>query len=91
MLNPIEKFKRSILHLNRSLQHWCRPEGRNWKDPIFIGNTYITRPVIGSNWPRDLKGGKNQAPAYSVSDKGPYNRLESKWYPNKINGKCEVV
>ncbi len=22
MLNPIEKFKRSILHLNRSLHHW---------------------------------------------------------------------
>ncbi len=24
MLNPIEKFKRSILHLNRSLHHWCK-------------------------------------------------------------------
>ncbi len=24
MLNPIEKFKRSILHLNRSLHHWYR-------------------------------------------------------------------
>ncbi len=23
MLNPIEKFKRSILHLYRSLHHWC--------------------------------------------------------------------
>ncbi len=34
---------------------------------------------------------KNQAPAYSVSDKGPYDRLGSKWYPNTINGKYEVV
>ena len=53
--------------------------------------TYITVPVIGPNWPRDLKGVKNQAPAYSVSDKGPFDRLESKWYPNTINGKYEVV
>ncbi len=24
----------------------CRPVGRNWKEPIFIGD-YVTRPVIG--------------------------------------------
>ncbi len=53
--------------------------------------TYVMRLVIGPNWPRDLKGGKNQAPAYSVPDKGPYDRLQSKWYPNTINGKYEVV
>ncbi len=27
MLNPIEKFKRSILHLNRSLHHWYDYDG----------------------------------------------------------------
>ncbi len=41
------------------------------------------RPV-GRNW-------KNQAPAYSVSDKGPYDRLESTRYPNTINGQYAVV
>ncbi len=38
--------------------------------------------AIGPICPRDLghfrERGKNQAPAYSVSDKGPYDRLESK-------------
>ncbi len=29
MLNPIEKFKRSILHLNRSLHHWNVPQCQN--------------------------------------------------------------
>ncbi len=27
MLNPIEKFKRSILHLNRALHHWISVDG----------------------------------------------------------------
>ncbi len=61
----------------------CRPVGRNWKEPILL--------AIGPNWPRDLKYGKYQAPAYSVSDKGPHDQLESKWYPNTINGKYEVA
>ncbi len=40
MLNPIEKFKRSILHLNRSLHHW------GWKwfpgsvEPLLGGGVY---------------------------------------------------
>ncbi len=54
----------------------CRPVGRNWKEPILLVQT----------WPHDLERGKNQAPAYSVSEKGPYDRLESKWYPNTTNG-----
>ncbi len=40
----------------------------------------------------DLRVGTgSQAPGHRVSDKGPYDRLESKWYPNTINGKYEVV
>ncbi len=41
----------------------------------------LTMPVIGSICSRDLghfrERGKNQAPAYTVSDKGPYDRLKS--------------
>ena len=48
---------------------------------------------MGGSYMRERRGSgpENQAPAYSVSDKGPYDRLESKWYPNTINGKYEVV
>ncbi len=36
----------------------CRPVGRNWKVPIFIGSL---------NLPRDPCGGKPQAPGHKVS------------------------
>ncbi len=52
---------------------------------------YVTRPVIGPKRPRDPNGGKRQAPGHRVSDKGPYDPLESKRYPNTMNGKYEVV
>ncbi len=42
MLNPIEKFKRSILHLNRSLHHWVL----KWKH----SSKYLKkRPILLSN------------------------------------------
>ena len=41
---------------------------------------FATMLAIGPICPRDpghfRERGKNQAPAYSVSDKGPYDRLE---------------
>ncbi len=36
MLNPIEKFKRSILHLNRSLYHWIMFFHASLLDPAFM-------------------------------------------------------
>ncbi len=41
MLNTIEKFKRSILHLNRSLHHWYSSPGcRNFWTITYFGTCY---------------------------------------------------
>ncbi len=49
----------------------CWPRGRNWRKPIVL-----------TIWPRHpghfRELGKNQAPAYSVSDKGSCDRLKPK-------------
>ncbi len=41
MLNPIERFKRSILHLNRSLHHWSV---MTWWDDCLFG---ISKEKVG--------------------------------------------
>ncbi len=65
---------------------WC-DDVQDLTQQFAVQSYWQTMSVIGSNWPRDPKHWKNQAPAYSMSDIGPYDRLESKWYPNTINWK----
>ncbi len=77
----------------------CWPVGRNWRKPIVltidliewnqdIPKGYATMHVIGPFCPHDLghswEHRKNQTPAYSVSDKGPHDRLKPKWCFNLI-------
>ncbi len=49
MLNPIEKFKRSILHLNISLHHWDVPCLNNGIMPFLV-----CKPVDISIWVKCL-------------------------------------
>ncbi len=47
MLNPIEKFKRSILHLIRSLHHWYYiPCTCLSHQPIALSPSYISKLLI---------------------------------------------
>ncbi len=55
----------------------CIPVGRNWIGPIWTCDPGHFR-----------ERGKNQAPAYSVSDKGLRDRLKPEWFFNSIHDIC---
>ncbi len=61
----------------------CRPVGRNWKEPIFIGSWFKLK-----TWPQWWE--KTGTWTQGVWQRSIY-RMESKGYRNTINGKYEVV
>ncbi len=64
MLNPIEKFKVAILHVNRAWNHWYGTRGHNSSDPRNVPNYFLPgyfRP--GNLYVSFLKMGEHSCPS----------------------------